>query len=100
MYYVLENASKTKKKRLELPIDGSCSGISVMFEEGGALSQNRVAPQRLNHGIIRNVSRPPSDETILISDDSNDSTDSSVQVIHFKCFQVHVIEIFTHDFTI
>ncbi|KAL4143815.1 hypothetical protein QTP88_006091 [Uroleucon formosanum] len=80
---VAENASKTKKKRLELPIDGSCSGISVMFEEGGALSQNRVAPQRLNHGIIRNVSRPPSDETILISDDSNDSTDSSVQCITY-----------------
>jgi len=56
-----------------------------MFEQG----QNRL-PR----------SRPPPDDTILISsDDSNDSNDSSIQVIHFKCFQVNVIEIFTRDFT-
>jgi len=71
-----------------------------LFEEGGALSQNR-GPPRLNHGIIRNVSQPPSDDIISISSDgSNDSSDSSIQVIHFKCFQVHDIEIFIRNFTI
>ncbi|CAI6366585.1 unnamed protein product [Macrosiphum euphorbiae] len=62
-------ADNTKKKRLELPIQGNCSAISVMFEQG---------PNRIPR------SRPPPDDTILISsDDSNDSHDSSIQCIAY-----------------
>jgi len=82
---------------LELPIDGNCSGISVMFGDG-VLSQDRQVSQRLNAGIIRNVvPRPQLDEPIVISDD--DSSDD-LQVIHVECFQVYVIEIFANGFII
>jgi len=57
------------------------------------LSQNRGTSQRINIPITRNVPQPISDEPILISDDSNDS---SIQVIHFGCFQVYAIKISIH----
>jgi len=52
--------------------------------------------QRQNIELLRNASRPLSDDPIVISDDSNDS---SVQVITFKLFS-GVIEIMTFHFTI
>ncbi|XP_029347654.1 PHD finger protein 7 isoform X3 [Acyrthosiphon pisum] len=59
-------ADKSKKRRLELPIEGNCSGISVLFEP----RPNRLA-----------LNRPPPDDTISIS--SDDSNDSSIQCITY-----------------
>jgi hypothetical protein len=55
-----------------------------VFEER-AWSQNGEIFQRQNSEIILNETQPRSlDTPIVISDDSNDS---SVKVIHIKCFQ-------------
>ncbi|XP_022178090.1 PHD finger protein 7-like isoform X2 [Myzus persicae] len=76
---VADNKTKIPKKRLELPIHGNCSGISAVYGEE-ALSQNRGTSQRLNIPIIRNVPQPISDDPILISDESNDS---SIQIVTY-----------------
>ncbi|KAL5241794.1 hypothetical protein ACI65C_009204 [Semiaphis heraclei] len=79
---VADETLRTKNKRLELPIDGNCSGISVMFGDG-VLSQDRQVSQRLNAGIIRNaVPRPQINEPIVISDDDS-SDDDDLQIISY-----------------